>query len=134
MVDIIGLKAGYVMGKIQLEIDNAVERVSRLSTPDDYEESFKNVRPQPRPPAGVSDNTRHAPKNKDPSKESDDLYEKFEYREHHSLLRQDDLEVYLRLTTYMNKTTRPIFKIANVIKILPLSRRYEIFKRARKEL
>ena len=44
-VDIIGLKAGYVMGKIQMELDNSLERVSRLSNDDDYEESFKNVRP-----------------------------------------------------------------------------------------
>lgn len=83
------------------------------------------MRPQPRPPAAIYEKSdRHAPKNKDPSKESDDLYEKYKYSEHHSLLRQDDIEVYLRLTTYLNKTTRPVFKIANILKTLPLSRRF----------
>ena len=62
------------------------------------------------------------------------MYEKFEFKEHHSLLRQDDIEVYLRLTTFQNKVTRPVMKIANILKTLPLSHRFEIFKRARKEM
>ena len=49
------------------------------------------------------------------------MYEKFEFKEHHSLLRQDDIEVYLRLTTFQNKVTRPVMKIANILKTLPLS-------------
>ena len=30
MLDVIGLKAGYIMGKLQLELDNSVERITRL--------------------------------------------------------------------------------------------------------
>jgi hypothetical protein len=48
-----------------------------------------------------------------------------------SVIRQDDIEVYLRLETYRSKLFRLSEKLVDSIKWLPYSHRFDIWKESR---
>jgi hypothetical protein len=47
-----------------------------------------------------------------------------------SLIREDDIEVYVRGTTYRNKINKVMNKFMSKIKWLPLQHKHQIFERA----
>lgn len=47
-----------------------------------------------------------------------------------SLIREDDIEVYLRGVTYRNKINRVVNKLMSRLKWLPMQKRYDIFEEA----
>jgi hypothetical protein len=55
--------------------------------------------------------------------------EKFDL-EPQSLIREDDIEVFLRATSYRNKVSRVVDKFISRLKWLPMQHRYSIFEEA----
>lgn len=47
-----------------------------------------------------------------------------------SLIREDDLEVYIRGTSYRNKVNKTINKFLTRVKWLPLKQKYQIYEKA----
>lgn len=50
-----------------------------------------------------------------------------------SLIREDDIEVYTRGTTYRNKINKVVNKFMSRIKWLPLMSKYEVFEKSIEE-
>jgi len=47
-----------------------------------------------------------------------------------SLIKEDDVEIYIRGVTYSNKVSKVVNKFISRLKWLPLEKRYEIFEKA----
>lgn len=46
-----------------------------------------------------------------------------------SLIKEDDVEIFLRATTYRNKVSKVVNKFLSRLKWLPLQHRYDIFEK-----
>ncbi|CDW83349.1 UNKNOWN [Stylonychia lemnae] len=105
----IGHEATFKYGKMEYEMENAMNRCDRLEGDDDYDAALNVQRP----------NTK--------AKEGGSLYEPI------SSLRRDDIEVYLRTVTYEQKIQKLVSKYLARLKWMPLYKRFEIFQDARGE-
>jgi hypothetical protein len=59
------------------------------------------------------------------------LYVEVPCKDPNSLIRQDDVESYIRTTTYQNKLFRGSMKFVNNIKWMPYLKRFEIWRSSR---
>lgn len=97
----ISSEATFMFGKLELNIEQTMDRLDRLQQEDDFDKTKPENKPSTRSKEGIS------------------LYvENFETLPQ-SLIREDDIEVYLRGVTYLNKVNRSINKLIQRVKWMP---------------
>lgn len=106
--------------KVQTEYDLAFERSERLNLDDGFHDFYKVQKPHPTATEG-----KHSGK---------PLYIESEERLPSSSLRQDDIEVYLRVVTYRNQLFRVPNKLLSLMKWMKYSDRFDILKEARRSI
>ena len=106
--------------KVKTEYDLAFERSERLNLDDGFQDFYKIKKPHPTATEG-----KHSGK---------PLYIESEERLSCSSLRQDDIEVYLRLKTFRNQVFRIPNKLLSLMKWMKYSDRFEISKESRRSL
>lgn len=106
--------------KVQTEYDLAFERSERLNLDDGFQDFYKIKKPHPTATEG-----KHSGK---------PLYIESEERLPCSSLRQDDIEVYLRVTTFRNQLFRIPNKLLSLMKWMKYSDRFEMLKEARRSM
>ena len=102
----VDLELGFTLGKLQQEMDCALQRVRRLEGDDDF--GVVVSRPQPITPEGTS------------------LFASLPTVAHSSLV-ADDVEVYLRIHTYQNKCRRAMRRTAHGLQWLWVQHRHSIW-------
>lgn len=117
-IDKIGTKLDPLMAKLQTEYELAVERSERLM----LEDGFHSKDPKPHPTATEG---KHSGK---------PLYIESEERMPCSALRQDDIEVYLRVKTFRNQLFRTSNKLISFMKWIKYSDRYELLGESRRSM
>ena len=110
-----------MVGRLQQELDAALGRSERLAVDDSYDVAVdpKMTRPQP---TSSEQNGEGA---------STLLYVEAPMKCINSVIRHDDVEVYLRIQTCRHKLFRMPEKLAASIKWLPYSCRFDIWKESR---
>lgn len=111
-IDNLAMQAQFRNSKLQLELDSTFERQSRLALDDDYK---LGLQPELRPTT-TSKNSGGS------------LYVEIKDLPAQSALRQDDIEVYLRHTTYSLKVNKLVNKFMARLKWMGMSQRYDIFE------
>jgi hypothetical protein len=104
--DNLTIKLNPFYSKIQFELENAVKRHQRLEGVDHFLTSDR------------------------PAQEEGSSYADSEFRPPLSALRADDIDVYLRLTTYMDRVTRGTDRFIQRAKWVAFSHRWEIYEDA----
>ena len=90
-----------------------MDRLDRLSQEDDFDTTKPENKPSTR--AETDANALYVEKFDNPAQ---------------SMIREDDIEVYIRGVTYANKTTRAINKFMSRLKWFPMLKKYEIFEKS----
>lgn len=104
MIDQTAIKFNPAMSKLQFELENCVKRHNRLEGIDHFA-------------------TWERPAQKEGSSYADT-----EYRPPISALRADDIDVFYRIATYEERSTRNAEKFIQRTKWLHLTQRFEIYK------
>jgi hypothetical protein len=105
----IGIEATQKYAKWEYDMENSINRFERLDFDDGYEGSKTFQRP----------NTR--------AKEGGSLYVENTDLEPMSIIKQDDIEVYLRTVCYDQKINKLMTKFLARLKWLPLHARFDIW-------
>ena len=103
-VDKTALKFNPIYGKIQFELENAVKRYTRLDGDDHF---LTPDRPQQEAGSSYADDGVRPPL---------------------SAVRADDIDVYLRVTTFEEKITRKAERFIQRAKWLPMRHRFDIWQ------
>jgi len=90
-----------------------MNRVERLQQEDYYDQAIPQNRPNTKAELGEGS-----------------LYVENVDLEPQSLLREDDVEIFTRSTTYRNKVSKLVNKFMSRLKWLPLLHRYNIYEKA----
>lgn len=106
------------VGRLQEEIDSALSRAERLQVDDSYDAAVDTSAQRPQPTS----------KDHEAGGQHTLLYVEAPEKCINSVVRQDDVEVYLRIQTYRNKLYRAPEKLAASIKWLPYSHRFDVWK------
>ena len=105
----------FIYGKLEFNLEQAINRISRLDQDDYYDSALSDEKPTTKTAEGGS------------------LYvEKFDLMPQ-SLLREDDVEVYMRGVAYRNKILKTVNKLMSRLKWVPLRSKTDIFERAIEE-
>ena len=110
-----------MVGRLQQELDFSSDRCERLSVEDSYDSAVDSSQRRPQPTS-----TDVAA-----GKEGTLLYVEAPGKCINSVIRLDDVEVFLRLETYRSKLFRLSEKLVDSIKWLPYSHRFDIWKKSR---
>ena len=110
-LDMISPEATFMYGKLQYNLEQAIARCDRLSQ-DDY---YDRAKPEAKPSTRVDDSSVYT--------------ENFDIPPQ-SLIREDDIEVYVRGTTYRNKINKTVNKLISRLKWLALDQKYAIMESA----
>lgn len=105
---------------MQTEFELAIERSERLSLDDGFSDFYKTTKPHPTATEG-----KHSGK---------PLYIEADERLPCSALRQDDVEVYLRIKTFRNQIFRLPNKLLSFMKWIKYADRYEVLGEARRSM
>lgn len=100
----------YYLSKLQTEKEICIKRSQRLEGRDDFAKAKVYKRPSTKAKVGGS------------------LYVENLHPPPISCIRQDDIEVWLRRQTYLNKCYRVFDKFLEKIKWIPMLERFEIFE------
>lgn len=100
----------YYLGKMQMEIELCVKRYQRLQGHDDFARAKVHKRPSTKAKVGGS------------------LYVENLHPPPISSIRQDDIEVWMRRQTYLNKCFRVFYKLIDKLKWIAMQSRFEIFE------
>jgi hypothetical protein len=112
-IENISADATFIYGKLEFNLEQAMIRHERLSCDDFYDKATKEARPT----------TRTA-------ETGTALYvEKFDLQPQ-SLIRDDDVEVYMRGVSHRNKILKTVNKFMGRLKWLPLAKKWKIFEEA----
>ena len=112
-LETIGSDATFIYGKLEFSLEQTISRAERLSQDDLWDKATPETRPSTKT-----------------DKDAGALYvENFDMPPI-SFLREDDLEVYVRGTTYRNKINKVMNKFISKLKWLPLEKKYEVFEKA----
>lgn len=104
--------ATVMYGKLEFNLEQAMARYERLSQDD----RFEDVKAENKP--------------KTKSEDGGSLYMENEMNKPQSLIREDDVEVYLRDVTYKNKLKKVINKFLARLKWIALQDRFDIYQKA----
>ena len=108
-----GKDAVFLFGKVEYSIEQAMNRVERLQQEDYHDVALPGNRPNTKAELGEGS-----------------LYVENVDLEPQSLLREDDVEIFTRSTTYRNKTCKLMNKFMSRLKWLPMLHRYNIYEKA----
>lgn len=112
-IEKISPEATFMYGKLEFNLEQAMDRLERLDQDDHYDKANPENRPSTRAELGQGA-----------------LYvEKFDLAPQ-SLIREDDIEVFMRATSYKNKINKVTNKFISRLKWVPMKHRYEIFEKA----
>jgi hypothetical protein len=111
-LDRVGIEATQKYAKWEMDMESSIKRFERL----DFDDGFDTAKTFKRP------NTK--------AKEGGSLYVENTDLDPMSIIRQDDIETYLRTVTYDQKINRLMTKFLARLKWLPLYRRFEIWSDA----
>lgn len=111
---------------LQIEQDSVTTRLMRLTPEDNYCHDGSNQRYNLTSDTAVDGQTRT-----ESQKHANKLYKEAEQQTNDSALREDDFEVFLRHSTYVNRVNRPAKKLIQTFKWLSHEKRYEIWREAR---
>lgn len=100
----------FFIGKLQMEKELCIKRSQRLEGPDDFAKAKVYKRPSTKAKVGGS------------------LYVENLHPPPISAIRQDDIEVWLRRQTYLNKCYRVFYKYLDKLKWIQMYHRFEIFE------
>ena len=114
-LDHLAQQATFRLGKLQQELDSAIQRYQRLAVDDEF--SFANLTPQDRP----SSMSRRS---------GGTLYVEIKDIPPQSAIRSDDLEVYMRHTAYSLKINKLVNKFIARLKWVALTQRFDIYDAA----
>jgi hypothetical protein len=110
-IENVSMEATYIYGKLAYNLEQSVQRQERLSQEDYYDHSSPESRPSTKTEEGGSA-----------------LYvEKFDLKPQ-SLIREDDIEVYIRQVSYRNKVAKLVNKYIARLKWLPLKHKQQIYE------
>ena len=113
MLENVSIDAAFIYGKLEFNLEQSILRNERLEQEDYYDQAVPENRPS----------TKSEP-------EGSALYvEKFDLLPQ-SLIREDDIEVYIRGVTHRNKINKLANKLMTRLKWLPMLSKYEIFEKA----
>lgn len=98
------------LGKLEMEKELCIKRSQRLEDRDDFAKAKVYQRPSTKAKVGGS------------------LYVENLHPPAISAIRQDDVEIWLRRQTYLNKCLRVFYKFIDKMKWIPMSHRFEIFE------
>ena len=108
-----GKDAVFLYGKVEYSIEQAMNRAERLSQEDYFDAAIPENRPHTKAELGEGS-----------------LYVENVDLEPQSLLREDDIEIFTRSTSYRNKVSKVVNKFMSRLKWLPLQYRYQVFEDA----
>jgi hypothetical protein len=109
----ISTDATFIYGKLEFNLEQAILRNERLEQDDQYDAAINEPRP--------------STKNEESGCA---LYvEKFDLNPH-SLVKEDDIEVYIRGVSHKNKLNKLVNKFMSRLKWLPMKNKYEVFENA----
>ena len=108
-----GSTATYLYGKIEYTLELAMQRKDRLEQDSGWDRAVPENRPSTK--AENSEGSLYV--------ENKDILPQ-------SLIKEDDIEVYLRHTTYKNKVSKMINKFMSRQKWIAMQHRFEIFEKA----
>lgn len=114
-----------------MEFDSSLQRSERLAEDDAYNEAIDPNFQRPQP-TSKEEEIQVSEGSKAPEKTL--LYVESPEKIIHSSIRQDDIEVFLRIATYRNSIFKAAEKLACSIKWLPYSRRFDIWTKSRIEI
>jgi len=120
-VDMTADQFDRMVGRLQKEFDSAIQRTERLAVDDAYDYAVDPEGKRPQPTSGEADGGRSGTL----------LYVEAPERSVNSVVRLDDVEVYLRIQSYRSRLYRLPEKLAVAIRWLPYSRRFDIWERSR---
>lgn len=100
----------FYLGKLEMEKELCIKRSQRLEGPDEFAKAKVYKRPSTKAKVGGS------------------LYVENLHPPPISAIRQDDIEVWMRRQTYLNKCFRVFYKYIDKLKWIPLLQRFEIFE------
>lgn len=110
-------EATFLFSKLEYSTEQAMSRQDRLNQEDFYDEAIKEVRPSTCVNLGEELGFQT-------------LYVEKKDLKSQSLIREDDIEVYIRGVSYKNKVSKTVNKFMTRLKWIPLEQRYEIFEKA----
>jgi len=120
MIDKIGMRLDPFFAKIQTEFDLAIERSERLNLDDGFHDFHKSKKPHPTATEG-----KHSGK---------PLYIESDERMPCSALRQDDIDVYLRVKTFRNQLFKVTDKLLCHMKWIKYTDRFDTLRESRHSL
>ena len=109
----IGKDAVFLYGKVEYSIEQAMNRADRLEQEDYFDVAIPENRPNTKAELGEGS-----------------LYVENVDLQPQSLLREDDIEIYMRSVAYRNKVSKCVNKFMSRLKWLPLQRRFQIYEKA----
>jgi hypothetical protein len=112
---------GRMIGRLQKELDSAMQRTERLVVEDAYDYAIDPEGRRPQPTSAEADGGRPGTL----------LYVEAPEKSINSVVRLDDVEVYLRIQTYRSRLFRLPEKLSTAIRWLPYTRRFDIWERSR---
>ena len=107
-----GSEATFIYGKLEYSLEQAMARHDRLIQADAIHMAKPDIRPRTKAENGGS------------------LYVEDVDMPGQSMIREDDVEIFLRATTYRNKVSKVINKFLSRLKWLPLQHRWDIFEKS----
>ena len=107
-----GSEATFMYGKIEYSLEQAMSRYDRLSQEDFYDVAIPKERPNTRAELGEGS-----------------LYVENVDMLPQSLIREDDVEIYVRGVAYRNKVSKVVNKYMSRLKWLPMQHRYAIYEK-----
>lgn len=113
---------GSMVGRLQKELDSAMQRTERLAADDAYDYAIDPEGRRPQPTSAEADGGRPGTL----------LYVEAPERSINSVVRLDDVEVYLRVQTYRSRLFRMPEKLSTTIRWLPYTSRFAIWEEGRR--
>ena len=110
-----------MLSRLQMELDSAIRRSERLDEDDFYDQAIDD-------PAKVRPDARSK---ENGETEGTKLYVESKSKSINSSVRQDDIEVYLRIECFRQQLFHLAEKLSTGVKWLPYTRRFTIWKHSR---
>ena len=112
-VEQISPEATLLYGKLEYSLEQAMSRHDRLNQNDYYDMAKKEFRPSTK--AEMSEGALYV--------------ENFDMPPQ-SLIREDDIEVFIRGTTYRNKINKTVNKLMSRLKWMAMNKKYYVYEKA----
>jgi hypothetical protein len=124
LVDLMAPEFDKLVGRLTQEFESAHNRSERLSIEDSFSAAIDETAVRPQPVSNEEEG----------GKKGALLYVESPDRSVNSVIKQDDVEVAMRILSYRRKILRSAEKVLISLKWLPYSSRFEVFKASREKM